>query len=156
MKVDTMAASSAGRDVIMYHKRKAKFDFTLYHFFHSGVISLYLPKKLFTLAGSEGIHDMWTHSSIFFLHCLFDFIFYLYFFFVIQFRWSTYNHSITSTWIPYRLLFCQSSWWVLYTAEKLLMCLTTDIYLPNHIRDILFVFHFFLLLSPRQRSCEGI
>ena len=113
-------------------------------------------KNLFTLAGSEGIHDMWTHSSIFFLHCLFDFIFYLYFFFVIQFRWSTYNHSITSTWIPYRLLFCQSSWWVLYTAEKLLMCLTTDIYLPNHIRDILFVFHFFLLLSPRQRSCEGI
>ena len=49
-----MAASSAGRDVIMYHKRKAKFDFTLYHFFHSGVISLYLPKKPFYFSWKRG------------------------------------------------------------------------------------------------------
>ena len=40
---------------------KGKFDFELYHFFHSGVM------PLFTSAWSEGIHIVWTYSSIIFL-----------------------------------------------------------------------------------------
>ena len=42
------------------HKRKVKFDFILYHFFRSGVMSL------FTLAGKIGhIHVLGTHLFLF-------------------------------------------------------------------------------------------
>jgi hypothetical protein len=45
------------------HNRKAKFDFRIYHFFHSGVMALDLPKKKnrFILAVSMVICVLCTH-----------------------------------------------------------------------------------------------
>jgi carbamate kinase len=49
------------RKQILYKGRpSSKFKFGLYHFFCSGVISLFI------LTGSGGIPVIWTHSSIFF------------------------------------------------------------------------------------------
>lgn len=43
------------------NKRKVKFNFRLYHSFCSGIL------PLFILSGNEGIHALWTYSSILFL-----------------------------------------------------------------------------------------
>jgi hypothetical protein len=45
---------------VVNYKRIAKFDFWLHYIFPFGVM------PLITLAGSGGIHVLWTHSSIFY------------------------------------------------------------------------------------------
>jgi hypothetical protein len=46
------------------HKRKAKFDFEIYHFLHSGVMPLFaLAERSFRV-----IHILWTHGSISYLY----------------------------------------------------------------------------------------
>jgi len=69
--------ASKGWGLIYYHfcdyswlffRKEVKFDFRLYHFFHSGVFLSYGPwfseKFLFTLAGNGGIHVICTHCPI--------------------------------------------------------------------------------------------
>jgi len=67
--LDSLSSSEANYFKFIHkvraHKRQPEFDFELYQFFHSGVISLDLPSKNHDYFSSKWRCVLWTLSSIF-------------------------------------------------------------------------------------------